>query len=220
MTTLQSAEFAAEQIRRAIIDGQYKPGDRLIEQQLTDGLGISRHPVREALRLLAREGLVEVRPNRGAIVADLEASNILEVYAIRSALGGIALRHLLQSRKSLQQTDLKRLERLAKNAIQFAKLTDQEKTIANDLEFQTAIVEASGLPKTVQYFTELNAEIQRFNNLSHIVYTAREEDAKKYVAGLLEAIENFDLPRAEAIWNEKFKVAVERFLAFAAKPKT
>src|SRR5260370_25391338 len=76
MTNVESAEHAADQIRDAIITGRYKPGDRLVEKQLTDQLNISRHPVREALRRLSREGFVEVRINRGAVVAPLEASSI------------------------------------------------------------------------------------------------------------------------------------------------
>ena len=60
MTEVELTQFAAEQIRNAIIAGHFKPGDRLVEQQLTDMLNVSRHPVREALRLLAREGFVKI----------------------------------------------------------------------------------------------------------------------------------------------------------------
>lgn len=68
----------AEQIRAAIIHGEFKPGERLIEKQLTDQLNISRHPLREALRLLSREGLVEIRVNRGAIVCRTQLGGLRE----------------------------------------------------------------------------------------------------------------------------------------------
>ena len=83
-TTVEMAEFAATQIRDAIINGQYRPGDRLIENDLATQLQISRHPVREALRRLGREGFVTMRANRGAVVAEVDAMSILEVYEIRA----------------------------------------------------------------------------------------------------------------------------------------
>jgi DNA-binding GntR family transcriptional regulator len=216
MTNVESAEYAADQIRDAIITGRYKPGDRLVEKQLTDQLNISRHPVREALRRLSREGFVEVRINRGAIVATLEASSILEVYELRGALGSMALRHLLANGKSLKLTDLKRLEKLAKNAIVLSKQDSQEATVANDLEFQNAIIEAADLPRTARYFAELTGEVQRFNNFLRIVYTERESDAKNYVFRLFEAIRDRDLSQAETIWKAKFAQAVERYLSLVA----
>src|SRR5258708_35674454 len=135
MTVMESAEFAAEQIRQAIITGKFKPGDRLIEQQLTDLINVSRHPVREALRLLSREGFVELRRNRGALVSAVDPASVVEVYNIRMALGRIALNYLLAEDK-LQPSDLKRLEKLATNALRLADQDSQAATINNDLEFQ------------------------------------------------------------------------------------
>ena len=64
-----TAELLAEQIRDAILVGKLHPGDRLIEQELSESFKTSRGPIREAIRILATEGLVEHRKNRGAIVA-------------------------------------------------------------------------------------------------------------------------------------------------------
>lgn len=213
MSNLESAEYAAGQIRAAIIAGQFKPGDRLIEKQLTDQLNISRHPVREALRRLSREGLVEMRVNRGAIVAQLNVGAILEVYALRSALGRLALTALLNNPQRLAPAVLKQLETLATKALKLARQTDQAASIANDIAFQHTIVEASGLERCERYFDELTAEVHRFNNLSRIAYTDREGDAVNYVLALFEAIKSHDLDRAVHIWQTKFDRAAERFIA-------
>lgn len=213
MSNMESAEYAAAQIRTAIINGEFEPGDRLIEKQLTDQLNISRHPVREALRLLSREGLVEMRVNRGAIVAELKIEMILEVYSLRSALGKLALKALLSRESQLTPATLKHLETMANKALKLARQTDQAATVANDLDFQQTIVEASGLERCKHYFAELTAEVHRFNNLSRIAYTDREGDAINYVLALYEAIKARDLPRAEHIWQTKFDRAVERYLA-------
>lgn len=213
MMNLESADHAADQIRNAIIKGLFKPGDRLIEKQLTDQLNLSRHPVREALRRLSREGLVEMRVNRGAIVASLDPSSILEVYSIRWSLGKLALKALLTSPSLLTPATLKQLETLANNALRLAKQADQDATIRNDMDFQSTIVHASGLERCARYFDELTAEIHRFNNLTRIAYTDREGDAISYVLALVEAIKAKDLTRAQAIWQMKFTRAAERFIA-------
>jgi GntR family transcriptional regulator, trigonelline degradation regulator len=218
MNGIGSTDYATDQILQAIISGRFKPGDRLIEKQLTEQLGLSRHPVREALARLHREGFVEVRLNRGAIVASLEPATILEVYELRAAFGNIALQHLLGDGRSVPAPVLKKLERLAKSAIQFASFTDQSDDIRNDLEFQTTIVEASGLERVVRYFAETTAEVRRFNALSRIVYSERETDAQIYIIGLFNAIRTNDLAGAQALWLRKFHVAAQRFLDSVKAP--
>lgn len=216
MTIVESAEFAAEQIRKVIISGTLKPGDRLVEQQLTDMINVSRHPVREALRLLAREGFVELRRNRGAVVSALDAGSVVEVYDIRRALGKIALTYLLSEEGRLSPVDLKRLETLAENAVKLADLDDQASTISNDLEFQQAIIDATGLQRTIRYFSELTGDVRRFNNLLGVVYTDRRGDAERYVVALYKALCDRNLPLAERVWEAKFRKATERYLSLIA----
>ncbi len=118
--------------------GDFKPGDRLIERELVEQLGVSRHPVREALRLLAREGFVDLHRNRGAQVSSVDASSVTEVYAIRKALGSLALDRLLTSGGSVPAADLKRLETLMERADRCAKRKQHDAAIDADLDFQQA----------------------------------------------------------------------------------
>ena len=89
---------AAERLRELIIEGVLPPGTRLNERQLGQQLGVSRTPLREALRVLAAEGLVEIAPNRGAQVVRLSADDIRESFEVMSALealsGELACRHV------------------------------------------------------------------------------------------------------------------------------
>ena len=209
---LDSVEYAATQIRDAIVSGRFAPGTRLIEARLTDQLNISRHPVREALKRLSREGFVEARPNRGAVVAEVNPESILEVYALRSALGAIALGALEKNPELLNGTVLRNLDRLVRNALRFAKEPDQVASINNHLEFQDAIVTASNLHKTARYFEELTAEVVRFNNLLHMSYTDRETDAVERIEALAKALKDRDFVQAEQIWRQSFTLAAERFL--------
>jgi DNA-binding GntR family transcriptional regulator len=83
--------LAAESIREMILSGRLSPGERLIEERLTEELGISRPPLREALRLLQHEGLVETRPRRGSVVATLTDQDVFEILTFRTALERLAV---------------------------------------------------------------------------------------------------------------------------------
>lgn len=78
------------EIRQSILSGQLAPGSRLVEDRLAQRLGVSRNPVREALQTLAAEGLVEVFPRRGAVVAMLSDAEAEELFDVRTALEGLA----------------------------------------------------------------------------------------------------------------------------------
>jgi len=79
-----------EKIREDILNGMYDPGEKIVEAKLADELGVSRTPVREALKQLELDGLVENIPNRGVIVKGVTAQDIKDIYTIRQAIEGIA----------------------------------------------------------------------------------------------------------------------------------
>jgi DNA-binding GntR family transcriptional regulator len=86
------SRMVADELRDAILAGRYKPGERLIEDRLASEYGGSRVPVREALKTLAGEGLVELTPHRGACVADLSHGLVEELVEVRATLEGLNAR--------------------------------------------------------------------------------------------------------------------------------
>jgi DNA-binding GntR family transcriptional regulator len=86
LETYSLVQLAVERLRRDILSGRTDPGERLVEEQLTRRLGISRAPLREAMRLLAEQGLVEHIPRRGARVATLSDDDVRELYEVRDVL--------------------------------------------------------------------------------------------------------------------------------------
>ena len=84
-------DLVAGELRALILRGELRPGERLIEERLTERFGISRPPLREALRLLEHEGLVQRQPRRGAIVTPLSAGDVREICSLRWALERLAL---------------------------------------------------------------------------------------------------------------------------------
>ena len=211
--SVEAAQQAATQIRQAIITGRYKPGERLIERKLTEQLNVSRHPVREALRVLAREGFVELHRNRGAQVTSIEASHITEIYAIRMALGNLALERLIGVGGSIAPGDIRRLETLMHKALRFATQRKHDAAVEADLEFQQVIVDSSRLDRVKKYFGELTDDVRRFSRTLGIVYTDQENYVQKHIVGLFDAIRDGNLEDARAIWRGKFDKAVERFVS-------
>ncbi len=92
--------LVADELRNAILVGRYKPGERLVEDRLAHDCGVSRIPVREALRALAAEGLVDVQPRRGAIVAILPIDVAREMIEVRAALEGLNARLAARRRET------------------------------------------------------------------------------------------------------------------------
>jgi DNA-binding GntR family transcriptional regulator len=83
-------DMTAAALRRLILSGEYRPGERLVEERLTERLGVSRPPLREAMRILQQEGLVVTFPRRGAVVTPLTAEDVHEIYTLRFALDRLA----------------------------------------------------------------------------------------------------------------------------------
>src|SRR6202050_3223278 len=89
---MRAAERAYSAVRDGILQGRYNAGSRLTEQELASALGVSRTPVREALRRLHAEGLVEFEPNHGAVVALFELEDAEEIFELRALLEPISAR--------------------------------------------------------------------------------------------------------------------------------
>jgi DNA-binding GntR family transcriptional regulator len=84
-------EAVVRQLRRVILSGEIKPGGRLIEERLTERFNVSRPPLREALRILQRDGIVQSLPRRGFIVVPITAEDVREIYSLRMALERLAV---------------------------------------------------------------------------------------------------------------------------------
>lgn len=117
-------ERVLDELRQRIIDGVYPPGTRLVENELASQLGVSRVPVREAMRVLESEGFVETIPRRGAVVVELSARAVEELFDVREALEVLASQ---QGAERATRTDLRRVERTLTRA---RKALDTEDLVA------------------------------------------------------------------------------------------
>ena len=153
---MNAAETAYSGIRSLIVNGQLTTGFRLREGELAEQLGISRTPVREALRRLAAEGLVEVRPNRGAVVGSLSSSALEEVAEARASLEGAAA-HRAATR--ISEGDLVRLEELDERMWVLAESGDPEQLdqLAElNREFHQVVSDAAESPSLISLLKSIN----------------------------------------------------------------
>src|SRR4051812_32559800 len=195
-------DLALDAIRDAIVTGRLRPGERIKEIPLADELGFSRAPVRDALRLLERDGLVELVPNRGAIVPELRAVDVLEVYALRASLGTLALHKLMLDDESLA---LAPLERELARLVRAGERRRARDAADADLAYQETIVAAAGLPRVEREFKRLTWQARMFLGALQIDVLDDLERVIAEVQSLHEAIEARDVHAAERLWREKFE---------------
>lgn len=113
---LSRAEFAYKRLREGIRLGEFRPGQRLREAELATQLNVSRTPIREAIRRLASDGLIEVAPSRGMMVIELDKQQVRELYALRETLEGAAARLAAQHASSSEIAEMRELLTHGQNA--------------------------------------------------------------------------------------------------------
>jgi DNA-binding GntR family transcriptional regulator len=149
-------EQVVEQIRTAIIEGQLKPGDHMVEAQLTKQLGVSRTPLREALILLEREGLVESFPNRGTFVRKFDLEDVDTIFSMRIALENFTADLITEK---LDKADFAKLELLIQEQRLYIAKGDFKHLRSTDMNFHRYLVEKSEHPLLMRNWSEIVAQI-------------------------------------------------------------
>ncbi len=146
-------------LREAILKGELKPGERLMEMQLASRLGVSRTPIREAIRMLELEGLAVTVPRKGAEVARMTEKDMEDVLEIREALDELAARIVVAKINSEQMKELKEArEKFAEST----KSGDIKRIAEMDVKFHDIIYEATGNPKLVNLLNNLREQLYRY----------------------------------------------------------
>lgn len=146
-------------LRTAILKGELEPGERLMEKQLADKMGVSRTPIREAIRKLELEGLVVMVPRKGAEVAQITKKDIHDVLVVRAALEGLAIKLACENMDAAHIEELSAIKDAFSEA---AKKKDVETVIAKDIEFHDFLYSVSNNEKLVSIINNLSEQIYRF----------------------------------------------------------
>lgn len=188
-------------IREAIIVGELKPGERLMEVKLAEKMGVSRTPVREAIRKLELEGLVEMLPRKGAHVADLSVKDIMDVLEVRSTLDGLAS-YLSATR--ITDDEIKELKHSLGQFVNCVEKDNLQGSIKKDVEFHDIIYRSSRNDKLIQISNNLREQVQRFRVIYIKDHSSSRELVREHNA-ICDAITNRDPDAAMIFANKHIK---------------
>jgi DNA-binding GntR family transcriptional regulator len=189
-------QHALNALRRAIVAGDLRPGDRIGQDDFAQGIGVSIAPVREALRILEQEGQVTYRPRRGYFVTALEIGDLEEIYGLRAVLEDRAARRALAD---LGDHELERVELAARDFVDAVGAGDVAAQLEANRRFHLAILEAPDQSHTIRVIRQLwdsteayralyyNLEAERREAVAahdRILVALRERDAERLVTEL------------------------------------
>jgi DNA-binding GntR family transcriptional regulator len=189
-----------EQIRMAILERRLKPGDHLREQELTKLLNVSRTPLREALGLLERDGLLANHPNRGWFVTKFDPADIEEIFAVRSALENLAADLMIDRLTEDQYAELEALITEQERAIQ-SNLASLRSAL--DLKFHQRLVELANNKRLLQMWQ--NIAIQCSMAFNYHTITMPDYDHMQGIrdhTAILDAIRSGKAANVHAVNNE------------------
>ena len=182
-------------LRRAILRGELKPGERLMEIQLANKLGVSRTPIREAIRKLELEGLVLMVPRKGAEVAEITEKNLRDVLEVRCALEELAVQ------LACDRIDRERMQQLLDAAAHFRDIlgtADITELGEADEAFHDVIFQATGNQRLIQLLNNLREQMYRYR----IEYLKKKECYPQLLeehAAIIQAIREHDKAKATGI---------------------
>lgn len=155
-------DMVHEVIREAIVTGAYQPGDRLPQDSIAESIGVSRIPVRAALRSLEAEGFVVLEPHRGATVRALSAAEIAEIYELRALLEAHAIRAIAER---ITDEELDEVEQLA-DAMDRAEGVEAWDVARS--EFYGRLYDIAEKPHTAELIRRLRADVGRYWKLRRL----------------------------------------------------
>jgi DNA-binding GntR family transcriptional regulator len=182
-------------IKQAIVSGEYKSGERIIERELADQLNVSRTPIREALFRLESQGFVKTLPRKGVIVSKLSPEEIIEIFTILSALESLAMK--LAAQKARQE-DKEKLDKICKQIDLALDHPNYAKEDGSKFHFQIndIICRAADSPRLTQMLDSLSDYIRAFVHVGYEL-PGRMKKAMEEHRDLARAVLNGEADLAE-----------------------
>lgn len=192
-------------LRDGILTGKYKEGDELREVTIGKELGVSRTPVREALRQLELEGLVTIVPNKGTYVNGISAEDVRDIYMIRIRLEGLAAR-LAAKRVSQEQID--EMEEMLLLSEFYRKKGMTEQLAQLDGKFHVILYEACGSRMLKHLLTDFHRYVEMARKCSIRTENRAEKSIGEHMK-ILEAMKQRDEDQAEKLMEEHIRHVVQ-----------
>ena len=200
-------EYIVSALRHAILQGRYEANQPLRQDQIAEELGVSKVPVREALVQLKAEGLVTFLPNRGAVVTELSATEVDEIYTMRIALETKALERAIPN---LQSADLIR----ARGVLEILEgEPDRVQWSELNWEYHATLYQAAGMPRLLNTIEMLHNNVARYLIIYLDRLSAQDLSQQQHWA-IFNASREGDIPAANKHLTHHLRQANERLMAF------
>jgi DNA-binding GntR family transcriptional regulator len=186
-----TAQHALEGLRRQIVGGELRPGQRVGQEEIAAHLGVSLAPVREALAVLEQEGQVSYIPRRGYFVTELRLEDLVEIYALRELLEDRAARAALPS---LDEDALQRIELAARDCVEAAEEGDVTAELDANRRFHFALLESPGQTHIARLIRLLWDSTEAYRAMYYNSPLARAESVRAHEL-ILAAIRDRDEAR-------------------------
>lgn len=190
-------EQIVSNLRGAIVQGQFKPGQRLIERELCELLGVSRTPLREALRQLETELLIDLKPHKGPVVADVTQKDAQEIYQIRQLLESLACRLFAEN---ASERDIKKLKKSYANLADVIKRGDLNRLLEAKDEFYRILLNGCDNKLVKNMLRSLTTRIAVLRRTS-LANPGRPEKSLREIKKIVTAIEKRD---PDAAWDASY----------------
>jgi len=203
------SEIVYKKIKDSIITHVYKFGSRLYLKNLSAEMNVSMIPVREALRKLEQEGLIEIIPNKGAIVKTYTVKDLIEIYDLRRQLESLAVEILVNKINQSNLDELKKICELDEKSLGKGNLEDHNKY---NREFHKCLVNFSQNSRLIKFYNELNGQMYTLVSITTLFAYTNGEGAKHNVRKhreIIKAIEQKDAKDAKKIIQEHIKLSKE-----------
>jgi DNA-binding GntR family transcriptional regulator len=198
-------EIVYEGLRKTIISGVIPVGERIVEKEYAERLNISRTPVREAIKLLEEEQLVENIPRVGVVIKRISAEDVIEIYKIRHYLEVLAA---INAMDNITEEEMKDIEELLNLTEQKNNEGDVEEVIRLFGQFNSLIYKASRMKRLASMISELNEYIQKFRDIS-VTDKERREKALIEHREILRAIAEKNTVDIDSIIKKHLDVSLE-----------
>ncbi len=194
-----------QQLREDIIKNNLKPGDRIVETEVAKRLGISQVPVREALRGLEEEGLINTIKYKGAFVTEINPIEMYHMFSLRAEIETNAIEYILPK---LTKKDFGELY----DIVDRMKYGKQDYAVQSelDMEFHRTIIEWAGVDIYMRIWTMLNTHIRRYITILNPQVRILPEEVYQYHLELIKTLEDKDIERAKHVFREHIMKMVSK----------
>lgn len=202
-------DYVADELRRGIVRGQFEPGEKLNPHELAEHFGVSQTPAREAIQLLATEGLVRNDPFRGARVAELTAEEYEELYLMRVGLEQLAAR---LGAEGISDEGIAEMERLLEEMGSAVESGDIDLFYERDREFHFTHYSASGRESLVRLIMSLRVSSERYARAAYTLPNVSMKDTLATHGNLLTAVSERDGARCAEVLQQDLRRTLETFI--------